>query len=523
MKKISNKKIVIWDLTKPIFFLPKEIKRIYSKNYRLNFKKFNYWIDKISRDNSSNINWWLCRPASRDERLSNLFRHICILKSIRNLDRLNIKIKIITSSTKFNKFIDNYKLKNIEFLVKKKIFISSIYIFLKEILILKINILLSKIFLNKQKIKEKDINLINYFEFQKKGSIKKLFGNSLKKYNHKYYFVPSFTNFSIKNFINFKNKKNFIIKEKFLNFFDIFFILKNLLFKKIILKRNFQKYNLNELIKEEFYVDQNFRSILIAYVNYIFFQKLKLHNIKIKNIISWHENQLVDKGWSLGIKKNYPRTKFFGYQASTLHPHFFNLCTTPEEVKSGCTPKNIILIGKKYKKNRSIFFKKINFKLVKDHRFKFEKRKSEKNYILFLLSGIKEIDEMLIFIFKYAKNLGYKNLKIKFHPILKSKKMRQNFKEEIDGNGSNIISLSKIVITTSYTSGLYESLARNRNTIMINTNPLDQILFKDLKKYSNKIFYLDELKQFNLLITKFLKQKIDTKVNKKIKNYFFNK
>ena len=101
--------------------------------------------------------------------------------------------------------------------------------------------------------------------------------------------------------------------------------------------------------------------------------------------------------------------------------------------------------------------------------------------------------------------------------------MRQNFKEEIDGNGSNIISLSKIVITTSYTSGLYESLARNRNTIMINTNPLDQILFKDLKEYSNKIFYLDELKQFNLLITKFLKQKIDTKVNKKIKNYFFNK
>lgn len=518
-----NEKKVIWDLSKPIFLLPKEVKKIYSKSYRSNFKEFNYWIDKISRDNSLNINWWFSRPASRDERLSNLFRHICILKSIRDLDRLNLKIKIITTSTKFQKLINSYKLKNIELSSKNKNFISAIYIFFKEILILKINILLSKIFLNKQKIQKKNINLINYFEFQKKGSIKRLFGNSLKKYNYKYYFVPSFINFNIKNLIKFKNKKNFIIKENFLNFFDIFLVLKNLLLKKIILKRNFQKYNLNELIKEEFDIDQNFRSILMAYVNYIFFGKLKLHNIKIENIISWHENQLVDKGWSLGIKKNYSGTKFFGYQASTLHPHFFNLCITPEEVKAGSAPKNIILIGKKYKKNRSIFFKKINFNFTNDHRFKFEKSKLKKNYILFLLSGIKEIDDMLIFIFKHTKNLGYKNLKIKFHPILKSKEMSESFKEEIDGNGSNIINFSKIVITTSYTSGLYESLARNCNTIMINTNPLDYMLFKDLKKYSKNIFYLDELNQVNLLITKCLSQKIDTKDNKKIKNYFFHK
>ncbi len=296
-----------------------------------------------------------------------------------------------------------------------------------------------------------------------------------------------------------------------------------MLFKKIILKRNFQNYNLNDLIKEEFNIDQNFRSILMAYVNYIFFRKLKQNNIKIENIISWHENQLVDKGWSFGIKNNYPSTKFFGYQASTLHPHFFNLCITPEEAKAGVAPKNIILIGKKYKKNRSIFFKKINFNFTKDHRFKFEKNKYKKNYILFLLSGIKEIDEMLISIFRYTKNLGYKNLKIKFHPILKSNEMRENFKEEIDGNGSNIINFSKIVITTSYTSGLYESLARNRDTIMINTNPLDYMLFKNLKKYSKKLFYLDELNQINLLIKKCLSQKIDTKDNKKIKNYFFNK
>ena len=76
--------------------------------------------------------------------------------------------------------------------------------------------------------------------FKKKGSLKKLFGGSLKKYNYKYYYVPSFVNFNIKNFIKFKNKKNFIIKENYLNFFDIFFVLKNLLFKNLFLKEIFK-------------------------------------------------------------------------------------------------------------------------------------------------------------------------------------------------------------------------------------------------------------------------------------------
>ena len=102
---IYNEKKVIWDITKPIFFIPKEVKKIYSKSYRSNFKNFNYWIDKISRDNSLNINWWFSKSASRDERLTNLFRHICILKSIKDLDRLNIKIKIITSSIQFGKLM----------------------------------------------------------------------------------------------------------------------------------------------------------------------------------------------------------------------------------------------------------------------------------------------------------------------------------------------------------------------------------------------------------------------------------
>ena len=519
----KNDNFIVWDLTKPIFFLPEEIKKIYAKNYRFYYKKYNLWINKISEDNSSNINWWFSRPASRDERLSNLYKNICIIKSLKDLDKLKIRIKIISNSSELKRFTKNYKIKNIEIITKKNNIILRIFIFFKEIIILKLSIILSKIFSKYDFLKKNENNLIDYFDFKKRGSVNKLFGNAVKNTSHKLLFVPTFVSFSFRNYFKYRNKKNLLIKEYFLSFFDLIFIIKNLFLKNIIIKHKFIYNDYRKIILEEFDIDNNFRSIITAYVNYLFFKRLKLKGINFKNIISWHENQLVDKGWSFGIKKYFPKTNYIGYQGSTLHPHFFNLSQTQEEVNAGCAPKNIILIGKKYKKNRSIFFKKINLKYTNFHRFSFEKNYSNKKYILFLLSGIKEIDKLLISIFKYVKGLGYKNLKIKFHPILTSNNLNEKFKEEIKGNGSKIINLSKIVITTSYTSGLYESLARNSFTIMVNTNPLDQILFQDLKKYSKRVLFLEKISTLEKSLNKILKKKMKFSDNKKIKYNFFNK
>ena len=55
----------------------------------------------------------------------------------------------------------------------------------------------------------------------------------------------------------------------------------------------------------------------------MFFKNLEKKNFKISNIISWNENQIIDKGWSLGIKKYYPNANYVAYNGSTLHPQFF--------------------------------------------------------------------------------------------------------------------------------------------------------------------------------------------------------
>lgn len=522
MSFYQNKKYIILDISKPTFYLPSSIKKIYSRNYLKYFKQFNYWINRISKDNTNNINWWFSKPASRDERLSSLYKNICIIYSLPDLDKLNIKIKIISESNVLKKIIAKKNYKNIRVYLNKKNILSRIFIFLKEISILIINILLIRLFFN-FKTKNQKLNLVDFFNFTKKNNIKKLFGNYLKNSKLKFYYVPTFLSFSPSNILNYKSQKNILLKEYFVGFFDLIFIFKNLLFKKIKINHYFLKNNFTDLIREELIIDNNFRSILIAYVNYIFFKKLKSKKVDLKNIFSWHENQVVDKGWSLGINKFFPSSKFFGYQASTLHPQFFNLSQTPEEVYSGVAPKNIFLIGKKYKKNRVKFCKNIRIKYTSSHRFNFEKNIPKKKYILFLLSGIKEIDDLLINIFKKIKIKKYKNLKIKFHPILDSSIFKEKFNNEIKGDGSNIINSSKIVIVSSYTGGLYESLARNSFTFMINTNPFDKILFQDLKRDSKRIFLINQIDQLEQNLRNYSKQKIKFFDNKQIKYSFFNK
>ena len=153
--------------------------------------------------------------------------------------------------------------------------------------------------------------------------------------------------------------------------------------------------------------------------NYILFRNLKKRKIQIiENIISWNENQIIDKGWSLGITSFFPKVKYIGYSGTTLHPQFFNLSPTNSELLSGVVPKKIYILGNKYLKSRRLFYKNIKYKITKNNRFKFVFNQRRK-YILFLLTGIKKADKVLIDLYNKFSKQNNKSIKIKFHPILK--------------------------------------------------------------------------------------------------------
>jgi hypothetical protein len=72
----------IWDTTAHYSNYPKKIKIEYRKNYIKYLQRYNVWIEKISRLNKFNLNWWLSTLASRDERESNIYHYICVLKTL---------------------------------------------------------------------------------------------------------------------------------------------------------------------------------------------------------------------------------------------------------------------------------------------------------------------------------------------------------------------------------------------------------------------------------------------------------
>jgi len=104
---------------------------------------------------------------------------------------------------------------------------------------------------------------------------------------------------------------------------------------------------------------------------------------------------------------------------------------------------------------------------------------------------------------------------------------KYKFFEEIYGIGSKVIQRSKIVITSSFTAGLYESLIRQCYTFLYDLHPLDYKLYKKFNYIDNFLFFRNPNRMIKIL-SLYINKKINiTKHNniklKKLKELFFNK
>jgi hypothetical protein len=525
-----------WDTTDHYSNYPEVIKKDYKKNFNKYFNQFTKWIDNISKDNSSNLSWWLSTVASRDERESNLYHYLCVyftLKDNKNKYHLNL---IIVNSSAFKKILIR-DFKKIYLINVKNAFFFAERLFLKNLFFYFSQFLLIKIIFLKKKLKSKLV-LVGTYIINKKNY--NFYGNFYKNKNKNILLVPIFTNISLKNFffyiLNLNNKNNFLFKENYLRFIDIFYAFffnsKLNFYKKKFSFLN--KFDFSNIIFEEMKSNRYSRSVLQGYLNYFFFRRIKANNIIITKFINSFENQIPDKGWNLGINKYYSKVLNIGHQSVSYHPQFQNLYPTNSEYNSKVLPNNVYLNGSFFVKERNKFCKKIKFCLAKDFKFKKIKKIKKDIEILILLSGIKLHDIQLLN--AIIKNYNYFQKKkiyvyFKFHPILESKHIFQNissfnFFKEIKGNGSIIIQRSKIIITSSFTAGLYEGLIRNCYTLLYGMHPLDYKLHKKFNNINNFLFF-DDLKSMINLLDIYINKKIifNKKNNSKLKNLkatFFN-
>ena len=85
-------------------------------------------------------------------------------------------------------------------------------------------------------------------------------------------------------------------------------------------------------------------------------------NYKLKKIVNWFENQIIDKGWNFGFRKYFPNSDIIGYQGFLFYGQYLNTFPSQEEFNSKVIPKKVYVISKKYIKLRKEFVKNFIFK-----------------------------------------------------------------------------------------------------------------------------------------------------------------
>jgi len=508
---------------------PSNLKKIYENNLIAKRKIFLNWLGIISKKYTNNIEWWVLNPPSRDSLRSKLFHNYCLLESIKEYLKIHKKKKTFFVVNKFI-FSELSKKINFNIILKRTFFfeiknsLSNLLNFFKFTIKTLVIFLFIKLFKKDKKIK-KPIILIDTFINYYNSKVTNIYGEKfVNKANKKrdVFFVPSFAYVSLfslsKILFNLSNNKKYIFKDEFISFFDLFDCFTIFLRKKKF-KDNFTKlngWNLTDIVNSEISTMSSFDSIVGGLLNYKFAKGLSKQKVSIKKTINWFENQSLDKGWNFGFRLYHKKCKVIGYQGSSYFPHFFHISPSNYEFNAKVVPSKIIVIGDLYKKVRKEFCSKI--KIITGPAIRFNQ--NSKSYsgkkiynILFVLSGIKEIDEILLEkAIIVAKILPKEKIFIKSHPILSLSKLKKfgnlpyNIIQSLDSL-DGMLKKTHNVISAGPTSAVLECLIYNCNLIIYKVSIYEKIL----------------VKQINLPKKLYKVINSDLELEKYIKKHFFKK
>ena len=540
-------KTITWDLEDAPIKFPKEVRHIFDKAFIYNRKNFTLWIDKISKKNQNDIDWWSTLPSLRDPYTNNLLNYISVIDTISKIKFKNLKI--ITRSYEMKRILErNFKNKKLNIkATNKKEKLNVISNFLKSIVFQIIIYFYINIFFKKKKIeKSQKITLVDTFitlnRKQNLGYYPKDIKNFIGKSNLKILIVPTFVPtlniFKLFKIINNlpEKKDNYLFKEHYIQISDLFFSFFHIFRRNKFLKEkfNYKKIDLSELIYKEIKNYGDFNSIIIGILNYKFFKRLYENDINIFKSINWFENQIVDKGWNLGFRYFFQKFEHnsFGYQDFNKHFNLINHSPSENENKSRVTPNNVIVISKSFIKVTKEFYRKQKITVGESWRFKKIlnlkiKTLNKRNKILFILCGVKQIDEQLL---KMAIEICLKNTKIKIyikdHPILDLKKITslpvlpKNL-IVLYGDLQKILNQCFVSITSGPSSAILESACMNtllilpeiepgvkENIKILNLNRNNVFIVKSASEILKKVIFIKKnLKKFKFKKIDFLNSK----------------
>ena len=410
--------------------------------------QFNEIVSTLSRSHIDNIDWWVEGPASRNTFASPLFHNLSCLLLVERLieneifhftrvlvDSRALQIILIQLFKFFN--IKDCRLiyvrKKLSKKIKSKLALPFL-IFQKSIQLL-ISRLSGKI--NIKDIKDRQLILVDTFMLQEYTDNDRWYGefwshlSTDTKANT--YFIPTIVDTPLTKMHKVykdlrSNPRNFIIKEDFLNFKNIFKTASHFwnIRKMKIEPLIFLNCDISHLVKEELLNNTDKFSVLESLLNFDFVRNLRNQNIEVDLSIDWFEGQVFDKSWSYAFHSFYPKTTIVGYRAS--HSFSAYLCSfpIPIEHEAKCLPDEIAIQGEGSRKALTEFFPKLGVRIMPSFKSTFVwdfnyKYNSKKNMALITLpisigmsiEMIKKIHSAKVFLkFDYTNN----PFRIKPHP-----------------------------------------------------------------------------------------------------------
>jgi len=371
----------------------KKTNKLLNKIFAKNQKDFNLLITKAINQKKNNLTLLLSNPISRNPLLSKLYYNFCVAIFVKeNISKYTETKKIIFDSYALAKLLKPFlKSKKINIKVDEKLNNKFLFLGFTKMFFNLGKILIKKIYqlficktttLNKKKKIYNKIILIDTFVLPGYYTKDRYFNglqNSLNKFEkEKVFYSPVIAYTSIKDYYKVykklrSSKLNFILKEDFLKFYDVFSSVSEIFFSKFSKFKNinFKNIDFSNLLNFEIINGVGDDMTLEGVLNYKFVKRLKERKVSIKTVIDWWENQAIDKGLSKGIRTFYPGTNLLGYLG--YYPRQFELQLSPLKIEYDLkyTPTKIAVTGNKIKKKINILAKKIKVITAPAFRFSY--------------------------------------------------------------------------------------------------------------------------------------------------------
>jgi len=201
-------------------------------------------------------------------------------------------------------------------------------------------------------------------------------------------------------------------------------------------------------------------ALMLSFYRFLFIKRLSKSGVKIKGVVDWNENQVIDRALSLSFRKHYPGVNIRGYQgfpAKTYNPAYNPSC---REVSLGTVPHEMHVISQTHVDEKSIACKKLpvfpSGAFRYSYLYRFIDRRLDNDYrILFALPLVKEECDILV-----DHAIGLKRsmrqdvtIKLKYHPAYDieptvSKELLRNNIEVTSKQSISLLEKTSLLITS---------------------------------------------------------------------------